>query len=366
VKELSGDDLVATLTFLILLFSKLFLMFAREARTDQGLLLGIFAALFFFIKGWKDRRYLFWIFPAIAVGFMFKSVVAFLAFPTILIYAAFYNQWSWIKDKYLWAGAAFSLALLVPWHLLETIRFGMVFWDNYLGVQIFQRATTTLTGTDNPYDYIVLLILNYKPWLLILLIESVLVLSVSLSKRLRARIHFSHLLPPLLTGVFIVTVFSLAKTHLPTYILPALPFFAMYIAFSYQYLLNLISRSSVRIFTIAVSALFVSSYIFSSVASALDQVTSVTYEEQSLGQIYKNNPPGTLYSFGWPVLSTINYYSATSARYLDASTEGGKLLKAPLYFIVQASTAPQGLKVLYRGNSLMLLYSDHDIQLPSL
>ena len=118
-------------------------------------------------------------------------------------------------------------------------------------------------------------------------------------------------------------------------------------------------------FTIFIGLAFVGIYMFSSVASALDQVTNVTYEEQSIGQIYKKNDTGNLYSFGWPVLSTINYYAGTSTNYLDTNTANGRLLKAPVYLIVQASTDPQGLKVLYRGNSLALLYSDKDVQLPS-
>src|SRR3990167_1623636 len=84
VRELTDDYLTASLTFLVLLTSSLFLIFAREARTDQGMILGIVAALFFCIKGWKNPTYLFWLFPSIAVGFLCKSIVVFLAFPAML------------------------------------------------------------------------------------------------------------------------------------------------------------------------------------------------------------------------------------------------------------------------------------------
>ena len=71
VRELSGDIFAAIIGFLILLFSNSFFIFAREARLDTSVTAAILAALLFYIKGWKNEKYLFWILPMIAIGFLF-------------------------------------------------------------------------------------------------------------------------------------------------------------------------------------------------------------------------------------------------------------------------------------------------------
>lgn len=365
VKELLDDDLTASIAFLILLFSELFLIFAREARTDQGMIVGILAALFFLIKGWKNDRYLFWIFPAIAVGFLFKSVVVFLAIPVIIIYSLFYQQWNWIKSSSVWKGLLLALVIIAPWHLYETIRFGWAFWNSYVGVQVFQRATTTLTGTNQYYDYARFFLLYYKPWDLIVIVGTPFIFLLCISKQLRAKIFVRTLIAPLSAAVMIVLAFTLAQTHLPTYIMPAFPFLAMYVALAFKYLLRLLNAKYSKLFVIILAMLLVLPYSFNGMAGALDQVLPATYDEQAIGHIYASNPSGTLYSAGWPILETLNYYGKTSVSYLATSSASGKLLRAPVYFVAGADMSSPGFKVLYKGNTLSLLYSDADVQLPT-
>src|SRR3989338_4050152 len=328
VKELTDDYLTASLAFLILLFSSLFLIFAREARTDQGMILGIVAALFFCIKGWKNPKYLFWLFPAIAVGFLFKSAVVLLAFPAILCYAFFYGQWAWIKNRYLWMGSLLSLAIITPWHLLETIRFGWQFWDHYIGGQIFNKVVSNVAGPKNSFNYFELLPF-YKPWTLVLIIETLIIAAISFSRNFRSQIHIQYLMAQLVTAVLMIGVFSMAGTHLTTYLLPAFPFLAMYIALSYRYLLGLIKKRTVKISVILISALFVGLYIPGSVTSALNQVPGPTFDERRIGQILKENVNGVPYIVDWPMLETIPYYGNTKLAYLYSTQDTGKLLRTP-------------------------------------
>jgi 4-amino-4-deoxy-L-arabinose transferase-like glycosyltransferase len=377
VKEFTDDDLAASLAFLVLLFSEPFLIFAREARTDQGALLGIIAALFFYIRGWKDNTYLLWVCPAIAVGFLFKSVIVFLVVPAILIYSLLYRQWSWIRSKYLWWGSALSLAIIIPWHLVETIRFGSSFWNSYFFAQVFQRSVSTVTGTNNYYDYVVFLVRFYKPWVLVILLLTSLILVCSLSKRFRENAPLRHFAAPLLTALLIVILFTAARTHLPTYILPAFAFLAMYIAIAFWYFLTLIQKEVVRFGVFGASLLFVGFYTIFSAASALDQVPLPTFDEQAIGKTYRQNPEGPMYAIGWPILETLNFYGDTQTMYIDVKTAAGKNLNAPFYLIIPSSVAglfffdahtPKyaGLKIIYMGTSLLLLHGDQNLQLPVL
>lgn len=374
VKELTDDDLAASLASLVLLSSGLFLIFAREARTDQGMILGILAAVFFCIKGWKNPRYLLWLFPAIAIGFLFKSVVVFLAFPAVAIYSLFYNQWSWLKSRYLWTGLLISLALVVPWHLLETIRFGWQFWDHYIGGQIFNRVVSNVAGPKNSFNYFELLPF-YKPWALVIIIETLIIIGISFSRHFRSQIHIRYLMAPLFIAALIISLFSMAGTHLTTYLMPAFPFLAIYIALSYRYLLALIKNKAAQVSVILISVVFVGLYIPSSVSSALNQVPAPTYDERHIGQILKENPNDLPYIVDWPMLETIPYYGNTQVTYIDSKLDTGRLLQAPFYLIINANDEsffyrdPQtplysGLSISYKGEYLTMLHGDQDLLFP--
>lgn len=374
VKELTDEDLTATLAFLVLLSSGLFLIFAREARTDQGVILGILAALFFCIKGWKNPKYLLWLFPSIAIGFLFKSVVVFLAFPAIAIYSLFYGQWSWVRSRYLWIGFLISLALVIPWHVLETVRFRWLFWDRYFGSLIFQKVVANVAGTKDSLNYFELLPF-YKPWALVLIIETLIVGCVSFSKHLRAEINIRYLVPPLLIAILIISLFSMAGTHLTTYLLPALPFLAIYIALSYRYLLALVKNNVAQVCAILISVLFVGLYVPNSISSALNQVPGPTFDERSIGLILKDNLNGLPYIVDWPMLETIPYYGNTQLIHLDSKYDAGRLIKAPFYLIINANDEsffyrdPQtplysGLSISFKGEYLTMLHGDHDLLFP--
>ena len=339
------------------------------------MILGILAALFFCIRGWKNPKYLFWLFPTIAVGFLFKSVVVFLALPPLVSYAFSYGQWAWIRSRYLWMGSLLSLAIIVPWHLLETIRFGWQFWDHYIGGQIFNKVVSNVAGPKNSFNYFELLPF-YKPWTLVLIIETLIIAAISFSRNFRSQIHIQYLMAPLVTAVLMIGVFSMAGTHLTTYLLPAFPFLAMYVALSYRYLLGLIKKRTVKISVVLISVFFVGLYIPGSVTSALNQVPGLTFDERRIGQILKENENGGVpYIVDWPMLETIPYYGNTKLAYLDSKHDTGGLLKAPFYLIINsldqsffyrdpATPLHEGFNIVYVGKFLTMFHVDKDLSFP--
>lgn len=378
IKELTQDPVAPIVAFLVLLFSPPFFVFLSEMRMDSGVILGILAALLFFLKGWPKNKFLFWVFPAIAFGFMFKSVIVFLIFPIVLIYSFFYKQWVWLSSKYLWRGFLLSAILLAPWHVAQTLRFGWSFWNDYFVYQVFHRSVSTLTGTNNYYDYIRILWLYYSPWLWLLMMLLVLFLGLALSKKWRSKIPWRQLAAPSLTALLILASFTLLKTHLSTYILPAFPFLAMFIALSFCYFSSVLRRYAHLLFFAILILVVVG--VFQSFAAISIVTQPYVGEEKEIGGIYKSNVIDQkipLYSLDWPSLETLSYYGDTSLEYLNPIAVSGKELKAPFYLTTNVLAAtyflnnqgiPVGmydhLRVLYVGRFLVLIYSDKDLQMP--
>lgn len=381
VIELTKSRVAAAVAFLILLFSAPFFVFARETRLDSGVTMAMLAALYFFIKGWNKEKFLFWIAPAIAIGFLFKSAVAFLILPIILLYSFFYKQWAWVKNKYLWTGFIASIVLLAPWHILQSIRFGMSFWNDYLFHQIFKRAVTTITGSSNYNDYLNVLWFEYNPWTWAIIIIGVILLSLGFLKELRSKIPWGHIFAPLLSAIFILGIFTMARTHLTPYIMPMFPFLVMFMVLSLYYF-----RKSFENVTYVIPIFVLVFIILGAVISfgSIDAlVTPAHYEEREISRIYKNlnENQGSLYVFDWPHHETLSYYGdIDNFKFIDSRVEGEKVLKAPFDLIVINNSQllspffnPNGtlleeyeyLELLFVGKNLLLIHSTQDLRLPS-
>lgn len=375
VRELTGDILAAAIGFLVLTFSNSFFLFAREARLDALVTAAILASLFFYIKSWKNEKYLLWVLPTIAVGFLFKSVIVFFAIFAILLYSLSYKKWSYIKSKYFWWGSLLALVVFAPWHVVETIRFGKTFWDSYLGVQIFQRAAATVTGTNNFYDYLILIVPWYLPWNIVFFAEILTLFAIRKHAKAFARKEiFRGIIVPFVFSFFIVVTFTSARTHLGPYILPAFPFFAMSIAMSWYYLSTLLPKyrnlfAGLMVLPIIAGAAFCV-YLMPA------KVPPYTYDERAIGQIYKDQKTkAPLYTLDWLATETINYYGDTHAQPLNPVVVSGQTFKGPFYISVtpmgasyffSAVDSPKypGMKLLYIGTTFAFIYAAQDVQMP--
>lgn len=379
MKELTKSWLPASLSLLILLFSPPFFVFAMEARLDTGVMVGILAAVFFCIKGWKDPRFLIGIFPALALGFMFKSVIVFLVMPILLTYCIFYRQWSWLKSGYLWRGFLIGFVIVSPWHIAESIRFGSHFWVDYMGVQVFKRSVSTLTGTNNWYDYVRVLWLYYTPWLFVIALIGVLFVEIRVFKKALSNIPWRPLLTPLISSVVIIVLFSIARTHLSTYILPAFPFLAMFIALSFDFFyFNFEARRNVMA---VFMFLFICFGAYQSIAAISSVVPVYNADQMRLAELYKTAQSqffAPLYTYGWPYLEVLSYYGDTRPQFINPSDVAGQEIKGPFYmmatindivrFFVSPTVSQPGyenLKVLYTGEYLVLFYSEKDTKMPA-
>ncbi len=370
VRKTTGSVIAAAFGFLVLLFSNRFFVYGRELRLDQAVIAAMLAAFLLWLHSDENPKKLFWIFPLIGVGFLIKSVIAFLIVPAILLYAFFYMRWSWVQSKYLWYGLPVMLLILLPWHLWESVQFGWLFWENYIGYQILQRATSTITGSNNEIDYLFVL-WTLIPWIWVLVAELALLIGLKNVRQFKNVIHFWGIISALAYVFFLTVIFTMAKTHLGSYLLPAFPFIAIAIAECLFYLSIVAKQYKVFLYSGFFALVIFAAYIC--VSQRNMQTMYWTQDEQAVGALYKGHTE-QLYAIDWRIAETIEYYGDTNVIKLDPYTNKGKIVKGPFYVVVDTIDKPffvrsgtplyPGLNVLYQGTTLALLYSDRDLILP--
>jgi hypothetical protein len=196
------------------------------------------------------------------------------------------------------------------------------------------------------------------------------------------RLEWKHLLSPLVSALFIIGAFTLARTHLSTYIMPAYPLLAIFIAIFISLYSEVLNDYKEAI-NYVVIPIFLIIACFCTITSTGKIVTDVHFQEREIGKaIHTNNADNIqkdvpIYALDWQQLDTIKYYSDANAVTLDAKKEGGTVLKGPLYltthtlaenFFYAGVGKPrpgfEGLKVVYQGDYLVLFYSENDVKLP--
>lgn len=374
-KELTGDVLGAGVAFLALLFTPLFYIFAVQGQLDSSVIMCMLAIVYFWIRGQSAEKYYLWLFPIAAVGFLYKSVIIFLAAPVLLIFSACYSQWSWLKNRYLWFGIIPSLFLIVPWHLTETIRYGASFWQTYIVWNVFQRATSRITGTSGYGDYVTGVFNSSPLWAWILLALVAIYIGMYMRTRGRAEsMQYRHMLAPLCAALFILGFFSIMRTHLPFYIMPIFPFLALFIGMLFH---DLTRRHGLfpYIASFLVSGLIALGVFYFSTPQ-FHVPNRLVPDEAAAGIIYRaQQQRAPLYAIGWPNLETLNYYAGTRTAYREPELTPEALIRGPFYAVMATANLPiifykdanntwkckyGDLTILYQGPELMLVYSSGD------
>lgn len=382
VRKETRDTMAASIAFLILLTTPFFYFYGKEMRLDSAVVFTILAALYVWLIRDERKKCLALLFPIIAAGLLFKSVIALIAFPAIFVYSLLRREWNWLTDSYLWFGLVIAIAIWLPWHILETFRFGASFWDNYFGHQVFARATTTLTGTNNVLEYLNNFLAYCSVWFFSIVaticIYAALFFRVSDKRRL-----LQTMAPPLVIAIGIIVVFSMVRTHLTPYLMPAFPFLAIFVGMLYhEFTQRLRGTDLVHAPKLFCAAIIIFGFAYSH--SALFQPSQFyTNDEVQIGQIYKKNNvkiPAPLYSLDWLVFETMNYYGAAKVISLDPHAISGNVISGPFYIVTTLGAGKylfsddfgviqpryQNLELLYLGHNLLLAYSSTDLQMPTL
>lgn len=215
----------AFLTALILLGIPHFVSHSKMGMLDTPLTLFILLSLYFYFKGLSEGRWFLAAGVAFGIGFMIKGVAVCVVPVTILMHMAFHRNSKPFCSIYLWAGIGISFTIFAPWHILQSLRYGSTFWNEYFIYHIVSRGASAIEGhSDNIFYYFWVLIKEARPWFL----PGFAAVPVCAIFAWKEQNRFISLIVCWVISVFLIT--SLFGTKIEWYIMPIYPALAICIA----------------------------------------------------------------------------------------------------------------------------------------
>ncbi len=233
--------IVASLGFAL---SPLIIIWSRTAVSDALLTgtLGISLLLFWrrMASENNDQCISAWVFLGFAI--LTKGPVAFvLALLTITSF--FFSQKNWktllckINPK---KGFLITILISVPWYILELIKEGKPFWDNFFGYHNFQRYTSVVNNHAEPFWFFLYIMtlasLPFTPFLCHGIFKAF--KDFLKSSKQSCNVTETLYTYSLCWLISVLIFFSLSATKLPSYWLPAIPAAAILISNSFENLKN--------------------------------------------------------------------------------------------------------------------------------
>ena len=224
--------------------SPLIIIWSRTAVSDALLTgtLGISLLLFWrrMASENNDKCIAAWAFLGFAI--LTKGPVAFvLATLTITFFLIIQKDWRSLLYKINpKKGFLITILISVPWYVLELLKEGKPFWDNFFGYHNFQRYTSVVNNHSEPiwfFLYIMILAsLPFTPFLCHGIFKAFEELLKSTQESCEVSDSLYTFSLSWLTAVLIF--FSISATKLPSYWLPAIPAAAILISNSFISLKN--------------------------------------------------------------------------------------------------------------------------------
>ncbi|KGG02909.1 4-amino-4-deoxy-L-arabinose transferase and related glycosyltransferase of PMT family [Prochlorococcus marinus str. MIT 9321] len=233
--------IVASLGFAL---SPFIIIWSRTAVSDSLLTgtLGISLLLFWrrMVSENNDQCISAWVFLGLAI--LTKGPVAFvLATLTISFFFISQKDWRTLLCRInLKKGFLITTLISVPWYILELVKEGKPFWDNFFGYHNFQRYTSVVNNHSEPFWFFLYMMiiasLPFTPFLyhgIIKAFEDFLKSSKDISNVSDTLYIYS-----LCWLISVLIFFSISATKLPSYWLPAIPAASILISRSFISLKN--------------------------------------------------------------------------------------------------------------------------------
>ena len=256
--------IVSSLAFAL---SPFIIIWSRTAVSDALLTgtLGISLLLFWrrMASDSNDQCILAWVFLGFAI--LTKGPVAFVL-ATLTISSFLFIQKDWKRLLYKLhpkKGFLITILISVPWYILELLKEGKPFWDNFFGYHNFQRYTSVVNNHSEPiwfFLYIMIFAsLPFTPFLfhgIFKAFDDFLKSSNDISNVKETFYTYS-----LCWLASVLIFFSISATKLPSYWLPAIPAASILISNSFNNLKNS-NKSYLYLWTFNILILFGFSIVF--------------------------------------------------------------------------------------------------------
>ena len=210
----------AFISGLIVLSTPLFVNNMRMAMMDTTVTFFIIWALFILYKNWKyEKTHWKIFFTLVGLAIMTKSVIGFIplfSFMGLFFLVKNFRKKVLKNKKEILYGLLWLFLIVAPWHIFMSLKYGMEFWREYIGYHVIARVKANIVISPyNNYGEVIKNRLGIWPIIFIGLLMITKKKTVAIYKK-----EFIFLLTNL---VFIVGLFSLAKTVIPHYLLPVIP-----------------------------------------------------------------------------------------------------------------------------------------------
>lgn len=220
-----GGRAQGILSALVLLTTQHFVGAGRFGTTDVLLTLWIYLAVFSLVRV-REGKPNAWYGVGVANGLavMTKGAAGLVFAPVLLgMFMLDASLRRSLRSKELWGGVSLFALVVLPWHLFMTWRFGSSFWNEYLGYHVLARATQAIElHQGGPYYYLDMMRSYFYPWFFLVPGAFVLLVKEAVAKSGDRRYVSVLVLPAV-----IYLLYSLVRTKLGWYILPAYPALAI-------------------------------------------------------------------------------------------------------------------------------------------
>jgi 4-amino-4-deoxy-L-arabinose transferase-like glycosyltransferase len=378
VNKLSKNNLTATLASLVLLFYAFYYFNAREVRLDIPVITSVLAVITALVHGWSKPKYLIFIGPALAIGVLFKSVVALFAVPIVLIFSLIYKRFSWLVNLYLWLGGLIGLAIIIPWHWYQLSQWGENFWQGYLRHHILDRYVVGIDDYSRFFfwPHLKTMWFSAQPWTLAAIIAMLATAALLITKKIKP--HQPLIYSSFISAVVLFTIISFSRTAIFTYLLPVIPFMVIFIASSaatiFMAVRSIFSRS-LLILLIVISF----GYSIALLSGKIDANIILNHfeydkEQKEIGLIVAENPPANFYLLDWPRHESLRFYSNHELTVIDFPPEPGSILTGPWYLMVTNLQIPfflndngspkekySSIELKYNSGKIFLFYGEKEL-----
>ncbi len=235
VRRVTDSKFAGLLTGATFFVCSHFLIMSGVVNMDIPLTFFAVMSLFGYVFSTSSRKYWFIFWSGLALGVLTKNIVGL--FPLLVVSSDLMLSRRWKNvlqlPEFRW-GAMLFLLIVLPWHLAETFKFGLKFWETYLSSHVLQRFALPLDSNFGPW-WSYLEVFTQMPYGLL----SVLGLFWGSIQAFRGVERYRV---PVLTVLVYFFLFSAAKTKATGYIVVVYPFLSVLIGFWLYQMVGLVKR----------------------------------------------------------------------------------------------------------------------------
>lgn len=203
----------------------------------------VLAGIYSYIRAKANPSWWYIFGASLGLGIMTKNIIGLFPLAIILIISIVNRTFTIFRTRQFYYGLLITLAVTMPWHIIETIQFGNEFWNNYLIYHVWTRFTQGIEHNGAPFWYYIAAFNQNILFLIASILSSIYILILSLKQK------EIRILPVAIVLIFLML--SIAKTKGYGYIVPIYPYILTALAISLTDAIRRIPYTWLKVLTIS-------------------------------------------------------------------------------------------------------------------